>query len=103
MWWNKIEKETTIETEPVRKESETVACETCGHIVLKNKAQKVTINWNDFMWYCMEHHKEYDQIRYNLRTYRYYKEMEVDSLGIPIGYKKIPQNVQTQRPKTTSG
>ena len=77
-------------------EATTVTCTTCGHIIAKNRAVKVT-TYNEYGvmddWYCKEHQQPYDKRYENtfcLGTI-YLKEMSVDVNGCPIGYVKITE------------
>lgn len=85
---------------------ETVSCETCKHIIFKRDAQE--IEHQGYIWslyfsgkrtryYCPEHKRNYSSssVDNNHRTH-YYKEMEVDENGVPVGYVK-------EEKKTVSG
>jgi len=82
---------------------EVVSCNECKCLLYENDAQKIeTLFTNEFTllgktksykYYCNTHRINYDRI---VSTYFvgdfYYKEMQVDEKGEPIGYKKIKQN-----------
>lgn len=79
----------------------TESCFKCKHIVLKSDMKEVICRdfssvWlisKESRWYCPEHTPAYENIDqgFNFKA-RYYKEIEVDESGIPIGYEKIVEN-----------
>lgn len=68
----------------------TVACWTCGHIVLESSASFVLAHGGK-RWYCSDHRQPYDEYVYCPDSFVgcsdwYYRRMRVDKLGVPIGY-----------------
>lgn len=78
---------------------EVVLCHDCGVVISGNYGQKVTFTdganfrGSGFFTYCSIHRKPYDRIVLPYFMYshekRYYKEMQVDEDGIPVGYRKV--------------
>ena len=70
---------------------EYVECDSCGHIVSKKRAQ--TVKMGGYGGYeivrCELHKLPYDERLCGFGWYCYFKRMEVDEEGTPIGYKKI--------------
>jgi len=69
-----------------------VKCEECKHWIDKSDGQRIEDS-SDYLWYCPEHRKPYESVRYhyefNMRVPSFYKKMEVDEHGEPVGYKKV--------------
>lgn len=78
---------------------EIVPCEDCKCLMYKKHAQEIDyiFKWvfapskESKRYYCPNHKKNYDSQVYGHDSYRslYFKEMEVDENGEPVGYKKI--------------
>ena len=75
-----------------------VKCEECKHWVDKYDCSDVDYNVaHSFMYpireklyYCPEHTKPYSRkTDYSCSDTKYFKEIEVDKDGTPLGYKKI--------------
>lgn len=86
-----------------------VSCNDCKCLLYEIDAQKIlstpySINIlygkyiDSYRYYCNEHKKKYeletekDYDTWGNITYKYYKIIEVDNEGEPIGYKKIKSN-----------
>lgn len=69
-----------------------VTCSTCGVVVEKKSAQNILCEgWVVVTsWYCDTHKKPYDRIYVGRGGATYYKNMVVGQDGVPIGYKKLP-------------
>lgn len=99
MWFNKKEKE-----EVKDQFADKVKCEDCKHWVDKSECQEVENEHRDFdfyangkrdyFYYCPMHKKPYDSIYKIVTIWNYYKKMEVDENGEPIGYQKIAPRKQ---------
>lgn len=76
-----------------KSEPDTVMCYQCGHIIAKERAYAVCVNGSS-IWYCMEHRPAYDEkfYTYGLGGPAYYRRMQVDRDGIPIGYIEKPKD-----------
>lgn len=84
-----------------KKDKEVVSCNKCKCLIYKHNAQEVeTLFTNEFnipylgntksyKYYCNTHRINYDRIVSTTFGDYYYKEIEVDEKGEPIGYKKI--------------
>ena len=66
-------------------QSTTIACETCGHIVLESHASFV-LACGAKRWYCSAHRKAYDEYVSGFAHEYYYRRIRVESDGTPIGY-----------------
>lgn len=86
-----------MKKEDLLKGEDYVECETCGHIISRNRAQIVTVS--DYMFgdvtqhfYCETDKKPYDRIKIFGLVHRiFFRDMEVSEDGAPIGYKKISE------------
>ena len=68
----------------------TVACETCGHIVLESSANFVSVHGGKW-WYCHAHRKAYDEYVLGTQYNYYYRRMRVTNDGTPFGYTPIAE------------
>lgn len=68
----------------------TVKCEECKCHLYRHDAQVVNYRGDD-IYYCQTHKKPYEKVmyRYWMSDIKYYKEMEVNEKGEPVGYKKV--------------
>lgn len=65
----------------------------CGNLIYKEDANIVSHDYFEFYnppteskhYYCKLHSKNYEKQRGS----KYYKEIEVDRSGEPVGYKKV--------------
>ena len=88
MW---LKRKPTLVAQPA-----TIACETCGHIVLESCASFVLVHGAK-QWHCSTHRKPYDEyVHYPTAfygglgavTHAYYRRMRVNGDGTPIGYTR---------------
>lgn len=86
--------------------AETVTCDTCKCIIHKKDAQEVKyanpgmaafleshlfgtpITTSRVLYYCRQHRKPYDR----MASFQYFKEVEVDDKGIPVGFKPVKKS-----------
>lgn len=72
-----------------------VKCETCKCLLDKNDAQLIAQIGSLsklVVYYCNSHRKNYDSVILHYPKNTYFKELEVDENGEPVGYvKKEPQ------------
>lgn len=84
-----------MKKEELLKGEDYVECEKCGHVISKKRAQIVKFNGGSGTMFgfetirCELHKLPYDRSRTILGVMEYWKELEVDKDGTPIGYKKI--------------
>ncbi len=92
------------QVEECRSVPEIVYCSECKHLVYLKDAQRIGIKLPGDMFsyeenFCPEHRKKYDRVKvtyenmyqgigFGNQTRQYFREMEVDKNGEPIGYKK---------------
>lgn len=75
---------------------ETVACSTCGHIVLRSRATHALHDYRT-VWFCSDHYPHYDECfswtgaGTGAGGPCYYRRMRVSEFGIPIGYVKATE------------
>lgn len=73
------------------KKDELVECGTCACLILKENAQKVDEGFLDTpleRFYCKIHEKPYKSCIWMGGVRKYTKLVEVDELGVPVGYVK---------------
>jgi len=69
-------------------EKEKVSCNECKCLLYVEDAQKVVCPlYSEF--YCRKCEKPYSRKSFNRYGLIYFKEIEVDERGLPVGYKKI--------------
>lgn len=73
----------------------TVSCEICKCLIMKGDAQEIIVEYElggiepEKRYYCAQHTREYKKEKMGYYAgARYYKELEVNEEGDPIGYEK---------------
>lgn len=67
-----------------------VSCDECKHVIFLNEAQVIESVYGGSFTYCKAHRKKYTRIGVDHNNiYIYFREMEVNEHGCPLGYEPI--------------